>query len=202
MERVLDAFRLSRDRRGRAAYVSWLEARAKSEGGRIEEKAMEAMEAIRCGWYLGEEGFKDKLLGKIDTAGAKIRKRGSVAGAAARAHGEIEAERIIRIVGGGLGLAKSMEELELLREGDPSKVICAARVKGLTSVKNDWLVKRLCMGHPAAMILYDSCDSLGICGSDTIDFWHRLFPKIEAEICEAVEKDEGCDEFVDVSHKG
>ena len=34
------------------AYVSWLEARASNEGGRIEEKAMEA---IRGGWYLGEE---------------------------------------------------------------------------------------------------------------------------------------------------
>ena len=28
MDRVLEAFRLSHDRRGRAAYVSWLEARA------------------------------------------------------------------------------------------------------------------------------------------------------------------------------
>ena len=49
------------------------------------------MEAIRGGWYLGEEGFKDKLLGLIDKAGAKVRKRGSVAGAAVRAHGESEA---------------------------------------------------------------------------------------------------------------
>jgi REP element-mobilizing transposase RayT len=148
MDRVLDAFRLSRDRRGRTAYVSWLEARAENEGGGIGEKAMEA---IRGGWYLGEEGFKDKLLGLIDKAGAKIRKRGSVAGAAVCAHGEIEAERIIRIVGAELGLAESAEDLELLRKGDPRKVICAALVKGLTSVKNDWLANRLCMGHPAAM---------------------------------------------------
>ena len=61
------------------------------------------MEAIRGGWYLGEEGFKDKLLGLIDKAGAKIRKRGSVAGAAVCAHGENEAERIIRIMGGRAG---------------------------------------------------------------------------------------------------
>ena len=52
------------------------------------------MEAIRGGWYVGEEGFKDELLGLIDKAGAKVRKRGSVAGAAVRAHGESEAERI------------------------------------------------------------------------------------------------------------
>jgi hypothetical protein len=148
MDRVLEAFRLSQDRRGRAAYVSWLEARAEHEGGKIDAKAMEA---IRGGWYLGEEGFKDKLLELIDKAGAKIRKRGSVAGAAVRAHDESEAERIIRIVGAELELPGSAAELELLRKGDPRKVICAAVVKSRTSVKNDWLASRLRMGHPAAM---------------------------------------------------
>ena len=38
-----------------------------------------------------------------------------------------------------------------MRKGDSRKVICASLVKGLTSVRNDWLAKRLCMGHPAAM---------------------------------------------------
>ena len=36
MDRVLEAFRLSQDRRGRKAYVAWLEARAENEGGKIE----------------------------------------------------------------------------------------------------------------------------------------------------------------------
>lgn len=148
LDRVLDAFRLNHERRGRIAYVSWLEARAATEGGRIEERAMEA---IRGGWYLGEEGFKDKLLGLIDKVGAKVTKRGNVAGAAIRAHGEVEAERIIRVVGAELGLPESVEELRTLRKGDPRKVICAALVKGNTSMNNDWLAKRLCMGHPAAM---------------------------------------------------
>ncbi len=148
LDRVLDSFRLSHERRGRVAYVSWLEARASNEGGRIEEKAMKA---IRGGWYLGEEGFKDKLLGLIGKAGAKMIKRGSIAGAAVRAHDEGEAERIIRVVGTELGLPERAEELRTLRKGDPRKVICAALVKGNTSMNNDWLAKRLCMGHPAAM---------------------------------------------------
>ena len=109
------------------------------------------MEAIRGGWYLGEEDSKDKLPGLIDKAGAKIRKRGSVAGAAVRAHGESEAERIIWMIGAELSLPKSAEELDLLRKGDSRKVICAALVKARTSVKNDWLASRLRMGHPAAM---------------------------------------------------
>ena len=50
-----------------------------------------------------------------------------------------------------MGLPGSAEELQALRKGDPRKVICAARVKGNTSMSNDWLAKRLQMGHPAAM---------------------------------------------------
>lgn len=68
-----------------------------------------------------------------------------------RAHGESEADRIIRVVGAELGLPERKEELGLLRKSDPRKVICASVVKGLTSVRNDWLAKRLGMGHPAGM---------------------------------------------------
>ena len=118
------------------------------ESGKIDAKAMEA---IRGGWYLGEQGFKDKILGLIGKAGAKIRDRGNLAGAALRAHDENEAERIIRIVGAVMELPGSGAELELLRKGDSRRVMCAATVKRRTSVKNDWLASRLRMGHPAAM---------------------------------------------------
>jgi REP element-mobilizing transposase RayT len=148
MERMLNAFQLSHERRGRVAYVSWLEARAANEGGKIDAQAMDA---IRGGWYLGEDGFKDKLLGMIDKAGAKIRKRGSVAGAAVSAHGKSEAERMIRVVGAELGLPESKEELAMLRKSDSRKVICAALVKRHTSMANDWLAKHLSMGHPASI---------------------------------------------------
>jgi hypothetical protein len=100
---------------------------------------------------LGEEGFKDKLLGLIDKASAKVTKRGSVAGAAIRAHGEGEAECIIGVIGAALGLPETIEELRALRKVDPGKVIWAALVKANTSVTNEWLTARLCMGHPAAM---------------------------------------------------
>ena len=61
-------------------------------------------------WYLGEQGFKDKLLGLMDKAGARIRDRGNLAGAALRAHDEKEAERIIRIVGAVIELPGSAAE--------------------------------------------------------------------------------------------
>lgn len=148
LDRVLDAFRLSHERRGRLSYVSWLETRAANDGGKIDE---EAMEALRRGWYLGEEGFKEKLLELLSKAGGKLRKKGSLAGDALRAHGQSEAERVIAALSKELGLPKSPDELMLLKKGDPRKVVCAALVKARTTVSNDWIAQRLAMGHPASM---------------------------------------------------
>lgn len=148
MDRVLDAFKLSHERRGRVSYVTWLEARAANDGGRIGD---EAMEALRRGWYLGEYGFKDKLLDMLDKAEGKLRKRGSLAGDAIRAHHQSEAERIIAVLGKELGLPESAVGLRLLKKGDPRKVACAALVKSRTAMSNEWIAQRLAMGHPASM---------------------------------------------------
>jgi hypothetical protein len=59
MERVLRAFELAKDGRGRRAYVAWLEARAATAGGKIDEGATAA---IRRGSYLGKDTSKDSLL--------------------------------------------------------------------------------------------------------------------------------------------
>ena len=146
LNRVLDAFRLSHDRRGRISYVNWLEKRAANDGGKVDEPAMEA---LRRGWYLGEETFKDKLLGLMDKAQATIRKKGSHAGEAVRAHNEKEAERIIVLMGAALGVPTDRADLMLLKKGDRNKVILAAIVRANTTVGNDWLAERLAMGHGA-----------------------------------------------------
>ena len=148
ISRVLDAFKLSHDRRGRNAYVAWLEARASTDGGKIDEASMAA---LRGGWYPGKESFRDKLLGLMDKAmTAKpggTHKRASHAGAAVRAHNEIEAERILGVVEAALDLPLLREELGLLKKSDGRKVICAAVAKSRTEVSNDWFVERLEMGH-------------------------------------------------------
>lgn len=148
LERVLEAFKLSKDRRGRKSYLSWLEARAAEHGGGINEQAMQA---LRNGWYLAEEEFKDKLLGLLDKTFEKIRGKNSHAGDAVRAHHQGEAERILSILAEELGLPESREELNNLKKSDPRKVICAALVKRRTAVSNDWITERLAMGHPASM---------------------------------------------------
>ena len=72
---VLKSFELAEDGRGRRAYVVWLEARAANDGGCISERAQAA---LRRGWYLGEESFRDRLLALVDkTKGVKPRQRGN-----------------------------------------------------------------------------------------------------------------------------
>ena len=148
LERVLEAFKLSKDRRGRSSYLAWLEARATEHGGAING---EAMEALRRGWYLGEEEFKHKLLGMLDKTAERLRGKQSHAGDAVRAHHQGEAERIVSILASELGLPDSREELERLKKSDPRKLVCAALVKRRTSVSNEWIAERLAMGHPASM---------------------------------------------------
>ena len=82
------------------------------------------MEALRRGWYLGKESFRDNLLGLMDKAKPANRKRkDSHAGGAVSAHNESEAERIVVAVGGKLGLYTKRKELRMLRKGDRRKVI-------------------------------------------------------------------------------
>ena len=65
MQRLLKSFERAEDGRGRKAYVAWLEARAANDGGKIGE---DAQAALRQGWYLGEQTFRDQLLSLIDKA--------------------------------------------------------------------------------------------------------------------------------------
>jgi REP element-mobilizing transposase RayT len=73
-DRVLAAFELAKDGRGRQAYVNDLEKRAEEQGGELPP---EAMAALRRGWYLGDESFRDRLLGMLGKGSAVLKKKGS-----------------------------------------------------------------------------------------------------------------------------
>lgn len=152
MERVLRSFELAQDGRGRRAYVAWLEVRAANTEGRIDE------EAIRRGWYLGKESFKDrllKLLEKSSRASGGARNR---TGEALRDHGEKEAERIVRRAAKVCGLPPGAEVMAKLPKGDGRKVALASLLRERTSVSNGWIATRLAMGHPGSVSrLLGSC---------------------------------------------
>ncbi len=147
MERVLRAFELAEDGRGRRAYVAWLEARAAQDGGKIND---EAQAALRRGWYLGEESFKDKLLGILGRAKGVDKPR-KARTEIANAHGEIEAERLIYLLGKQLELPTDRRELKRLRKSDGRKVLLAAVLRRRTAVGVNWIAERLAMGHPGSV---------------------------------------------------
>ena len=158
MERVLRAFELAQDGRGRRAYAAWLEARAANRGGTIDD---EATAAIRRGWYLGKETFRDRLLKLMDEATQPADGGRNRTGEALREHGEREAERIVRRSLKSLRLAPTMEALFGLAKSDRRKAAVASLLRERTSVSNGWIAARLAMGHPGSV-----SRMLGACKSD------------------------------------
>ena len=148
MDRVLQSFELAKDGRGRRAYVAWLEARA-DKGGKIGEEAQAAM---KRGWYLGEDTFKDQLLGLMEKlkGGKRTRPRKGTA-ESWRDHGEKDAEDLISRYAPELGLPTGRKELEALRKGDERKVLLAGLLAGKTTVSREWMGQRLGMGHPGSV---------------------------------------------------
>lgn len=148
VERVLNSFDLAKDGRGRRAYVAWLEARAANDGGNIDQVAQEA---LRRGWYLGEETFRDRLLALVDQAkGIKPRVRRKADGPE-KDYGERDAEQLIQTYGPKLGLPLGVAELASMRKGDARKAMMAALIRRRTAVSTEWIATRLQMGHPGSV---------------------------------------------------
>jgi len=148
MERVLDAFHLDLQHRGRKAYVAYLQRRTEENGGDLSE---EAMRELRRGWYLGTDGFRDRLVNLVDEATSRVIKKGSVTGPVVKAHKEADAERLIERVGTEMEYAVDAESLARDRKGVWQKALLASLVKKHCQVSNEWVAKRLKMGHPAGM---------------------------------------------------
>lgn len=144
LDRVLGAFELAKDGRGRRAYVAWLEARADA-GGEVGEAAMKE---LRRGWYLGEPTFADKLRALVVGKAGRITEGRD---RSARGHDESAAEELLRRAMERAGLPPKAEKLAELRKGDPRKVLVAAFLRKHTSVGNRWLAGRLAMGHSAGV---------------------------------------------------
>jgi len=148
MERVLNSFELAKDGRGRRAYVAWLEARAANDSGNIDPVAQEA---LRRGWYLGEETFRDRLLSLVDKAkGIRARVSRKAAGLE-KDYSEKDAEQIIRRCGPELGMPVGEKDLGHLRKGDERKALVAALIRWRTAASTGWIAKRLQMGHPGSV---------------------------------------------------
>lgn len=174
MERVLQAFELARDGRGRRAYVAWLEVRAANDEGRIGE---EAMAALRRGWYLGGETFKDRLLKLLEKRPDPPSGR-SRTGDPLKDHGEREAERIVGMGIRVLDLHDGEKGLAAWRKSDPRKIAIASLLRERTMIGNAWISERLVMGHPGSVSrLLASCRDK----TEWIHMKHELAGKLDEE---------------------
>jgi hypothetical protein len=145
-ERVLQGFELDCGSRGRLAYVEYLEKRATEKKGKL---SAEAMKALKRGWYLGDESFKNKLLDLVKKS--TVAKKGSISGAPVKAFAESEAETLIVKGLKMMDLDTEMQNLSELPKGDPRKVALASLVRMRTSVTNAWLAERLAMGQSGSV---------------------------------------------------
>lgn len=143
MNRVLSAFELAGDRRGRRAYVKSLEVRARDREG-LKTEASES--ALHRGWYLGDEGFRDRLLRRAEAAIRKVRKA-NVSGEGVKAYGEKEAGRMLVLGLEFLGLPVKRSELGELKPGHEGKAMMARWLRENTAVGNRWIAQKLEMGH-------------------------------------------------------
>jgi hypothetical protein len=129
MDRLLNAFELAKDGRGRRAYLSWLEARAENDDGKVNDAAMKA---LRRGWYLGEPSFGDKLRSLISPEQVRVTGRDGVA----KSHDEAAAEELVSRVLDAVGLPQDRWKLAKIRKGDERKVLVASVSRKHTSVSN------------------------------------------------------------------
>ena len=142
-ERVLKAFQLSQNGRGRRAYVHYLEERARVNRGELPQ---EAMKALRRGWYLGDLSFRDKLLAIADPQNRSKRKKTSHTPEVKQSHDEAQAEKLIErgLKYFDLSLSRNTQNI---RKGDFRKVAIATLLKKHTGVTNRWIATQLQMGH-------------------------------------------------------
>ncbi len=126
-------------------YEAYIEGRVLELGSKAGRKELEEeWQALRRGWYVGDEGFAEKLKEHLVRV-MKGRRRESHSGEAKAAHDEAVAERELQRAFRALGLNEGM--VEGLPKGAAEKVVLAWWLRRRTTVSLRWVSERLGMGH-------------------------------------------------------
>jgi REP element-mobilizing transposase RayT len=127
---------------GRRRYAKRMRKRAVEE---LAGNENEQMAELRCGWCLGGEGFRERILGLLEAAGEKLSGNREVDSPVRRSHSESAARHIMKCGLEALGIEK--EALPTMKKGDKRKTAIAAVIREQTSVGNAWIAQELKMGH-------------------------------------------------------
>jgi putative transposase len=134
-------FERARDRQG---YENYLQRRAEEcWEDEVEGREDEVLKALRRGWYLGGEEFREKLEKLADKV-VKGKRRDSYAGAVLKRHDRDEAGRILKRGLEVMGL--TLAEAQRLKQSDPRKQGLSWLVKSRTVVRDEWIREVLEMG--------------------------------------------------------
>ena len=140
--RVLGNVGLSpQDANGYGAYIEGRVLELGIKQGR-EELAAE-WKAIRRGWYLGGEQFRERMIELVEAPLGKGQSS-SYSGEAKWEHGEAEAERLL--ARGLSALALSDAGLAQQPKGGLEKQLLAWWLSEHTTARRRWVSRRLCMG--------------------------------------------------------
>ena len=126
----------------RRRYAAYMRVRAGE--ARAGDPACEAdWQAMRRGWYVGGESFREQLLVQADKR-ARGRRRGSYRPEGLALHDEREAIRRVEQATAALGV--DLPDLWARRQTDPVKQAVAWWVKSATVMSDEWLGRKLEMG--------------------------------------------------------
>jgi REP element-mobilizing transposase RayT len=149
---VLGSYGLGRDRSlERRKYRDELEFKAReiTRGIRDEEEQAE-WDALRRGWYIGGDNFRDRLIDHMEAA-VSGRKQESLGGRMVRAHDESAARLLLEK---GLKYFKLDEEqMKVLPGKDIRKQGLTWLIRSQTSMKNEWVIETLGMGNRTSVYL-------------------------------------------------
>ena len=145
--RVLGSLGLGpEDRSGYEAYMETRALELAMKAGRRELEA--AWKTVRRGWYVGGEGFKERLLARAKDV-LRGKRHESHSGTARAAHDQSQAERMLERGMRVLGWRR--EDLAKAPKGQLEKRVLAWWVYGHTTVTRRWIAENLRMGYESGV---------------------------------------------------
>ncbi len=147
--RVLGSLGLgAEERTGYEAYVEGRVLEQGIEAGRA--RLAEEWRALRRGWYVGSQAFRERMLGLAGKPLGQARSA-SLSGGAKREHGEAQAERMLAAGLAVVGLAES--DLPTGAKGAPQKQVLAWWLCRHTAVHRRGVSQRMDpISHPVAPV--------------------------------------------------
>jgi len=137
-ERVLDSHGTTGEE-----YRRYMQGRAKEAIGGSKEMERE-WKAIRRGWYLGGETFREEMVDRIGDRMAR-KKRESYSGAGVKGHDEKTAKGLL--AKGLEALKTGQEEVKSWKTTDVRKQALTWLIRSSTMASSEWISEHIGMGH-------------------------------------------------------